>query len=628
MADEASAASPGDLSDKPESSRKRVDFRDEHTKVLVRRLVRDYVAEHKGRILLALLGMGIVAATTAAFTQLIKPVVNEIFIAREAELLYPIALATVAVFAFRGVAAYGQEVLMSYVGHRVVAKIQHQLFDKLIGADLAFFHHNSPGTLISHFINDVNLLRNMASSTLTAIGKDSLTAIFLVGVMFAEDWLLALITTVILPLAILPSVRIGRSMRKVSGKNQVQVGRLTTLLDEAFQGIRHVKAYVMERYESKRAAEAIEEVFRLNQKSARVSNIVHPVMEALGGFAIAAVILYGGTEVINGNRDAGSLFTFIFALLLAYEPLKRLSKLNAMLQNGLAAAQRVFTMLDRQPEIVDAPDARPLAITGGAVRFETVSFSYDAAKPALRGVMLEAPAGKTVALVGPSGAGKSTVLNLIPRFYDPDAGRVTIDGQDLRHVTLSSLRGAIALVSQEILLFDDSLRANIAYGRPGASDAEIEQAARMAGAHDFIAAFPEGYETQVGPRGSNLSGGQRQRVAIARAMLKDAPILLLDEATSALDSESERHVQQALGQLISGRTTFVIAHRLSTVIDADIIYVMDGGRVVEQGSHADLLARGGHYARLYALQFAEQEETGRSVAEPAEDRPKGLRAQA
>jgi len=596
------------LSDKPKASKKRVDLRDEHTKVLVRRLVRDYVAEHKGRILLALLGMALVAATTAAFTQLIKPVVNEIFIARQSALLYPIALATVAVFTLRGFAAYSQAVLMSHVGHRVVAKIQQQLFDKLIGADLAFFHHNSPGTLISHFINDVNLLRSMASNTLTAIGKDSLTAIFLVGVMFAEDWLLALITTVILPLAILPSVRIGRSMRKVSGKNQVQVGRLTTLLDEAFQGIRHVKAYVMERYESKRADVAIEEVFRLNQKSARVSNIIHPVMETLGGFAIAAVILYGGSEVIGGDRDAGSLFTFIFALLLAYEPLKRLSKLNAMLQNGLAAAQRIFALLDEAPEIVDAPDARPLRIAGGSVRFETVHFSYDGAKAALHGVSLEAPAGKTVALVGPSGAGKSTILNLIPRFYDPESGSVSIDGQDLRGVTLDSLRSAIALVSQEILLFDDTLRANIAYGRPGAGNAEIEQAARMAGAHDFIMSFPEGYDTQVGPRGSNLSGGQRQRVAIARAMLKDAPILLLDEATSALDSESERHVQHALGQLISGRTTFVIAHRLSTVVDADIIYVMEDGRIVEQGSHAELLARSGHYARLYALQFAEQEE--------------------
>ncbi len=610
---------PGNLSDKRKPSKIKVDLRDEHTKVLVRRLVLDYILEHKGRIVLALVCMGLVAATTAAFTQLIKPVVNQIFIAKQPEWLYPIALATIAVFTLRGFAAYSQAVLMSHVGHRVVARIQQQLFDKLIGADLEFFHHNSPGTLISHFINDVNLLRNMASSTLTAIGKDSLTALFLIGVMFVEDWPLALITTVILPLAILPSVRIGRSMRKVSGKNQVQVGRLTTLLDEAFQGIRHVKAYVMERYESKRADEAIEEVFRLNQKSARVSNIIHPVMEALGGFAIAAVVLYGGSEVIGGDRDAGSLFTFIFALLLAYEPLKRLSKLNAMLQNGLAAAQRIFALLDRPREITDAPDAKTLEITVGEVRFNNVTFSYDGAKAALYGVSLEAPGGKTVALVGPSGAGKSTILNLIPRFYDPEMGSVTIDGQDLRGVTLDSLRHAIALVSQEILLFDDTVEANIAYGRPGASEAEIFEAARMAGAHDFITSFPDGYDTQVGPRGSNLSGGQRQRIAIARAMLKDAPILLLDEATSALDSESERHVQHALGKLMSGRTTFVIAHRLSTVVDADLIYVIEEGRIIERGSHTELLARGGHYARLYALQFAEQEEGGA---------PKDLRVQA
>ncbi len=610
---------PGNLSDKRKPSKIKVDLRDEHTKVLVRRLVLDYILEHKGRIVLALACMGLVAATTAAFTQLIKPVVNQIFIAKQPEWLYPIALATIAVFTLRGFAAYSQAVLMSHVGHRVVARIQQQLFDKLIGADLEFFHHNSPGTLISHFINDVNLLRNMASSTLTAIGKDSLTALFLIGVMFVEDWPLALITTVILPLAILPSVRIGRSMRKVSGKNQVQVGRLTTLLDEAFQGIRHVKAYVMERYESKRADEAIEEVFRLNQKSARVSNIIHPVMEALGGFAIAAVVLYGGSEVIGGDRDAGSLFTFIFALLLAYEPLKRLSKLNAMLQNGLAAAQRIFALLDRPREITDAPDAKTLEITVGEVRFNNVTFSYDGAKAALYGVSLEAPGGKTVALVGPSGAGKSTILNLIPRFYDPEMGSVTIDGQDLRGVTLDSLRHAIALVSQEILLFDDTVEANIAYGRPGASEAEIFEAARMAGAHDFITSFPDGYDTQVGPRGSNLSGGQRQRIAIARAMLKDAPILLLDEATSALDSESERHVQHALGKLMSGRTTFVIAHRLSTVVDADLIYVIEEGRIIERGSHTELLARGGHYARLYALQFAEQEEGGA---------PKDLRVQA
>jgi subfamily B ATP-binding cassette protein MsbA len=402
-------------------------------------------------------------------------------------------------------------------------------------------------------------------------------------------------------------VRIGRHIRKVSGRTQAQVGRLTTLLDETFQGVRYVKAYAMEAYEKLRAGQAIEAVFRLNYKGARTRSLLHPIMEVLGGLAIVAVLLYGGHQVIAGTKAPGSFFAFITALLLAYEPVKRLAKLNANLQEGLAAAVRVFALLDREPEIRNAPGAAPLSIKGGSIGFEGVTFSYDAASPALHDVSLEVPAGKTVALVGPSGAGKSTIMNLIPRFYDVDAGRVTIDGQDLRGLTLQSLRAQIALVSQEILLFDDTIRANIAYGRPEASEAEIAAAAAAAGVEGFVSELPQGLETPVGPRGDMVSGGQRQRIAIARAMLKSAPILLLDEATSSLDSESERQVQQALTQLMAGRTTLVIAHRLSTVVGADIIYVVEDGRIVESGSHAALLARAGPYARLYALQFAEGE---------------------
>ena len=594
---------------------------DAATRVLVGRLLRVYVRPYLGIIVGALACGVVVAAATGAFTQLIKPIIDDIFGAKNEEMLWPIAIAALLVFVAKGLATYGQAVLMSLVGHRVVADLQHALFARLVGADLAFYQSTSPGTLVARFINDINLLRNTVSTTLTGIGKDSLTALVLVAIMFYEDWLLALFAFAAFPTAILPMLQIGRRMRKVSGNTQARVGLLTTLLDETFQGIRYVKAYGMEGYELGRARAGIEKVFQLNFKGARIRNLLHPIMETLGGLAVVAVILYGGHQVIVGDKLAGSFFAFIFALLLAYEPVKRLTKLHINLQEGLAAADRVFRLIDMPAQLREAPKARPLAVTGGALRFEGVNFTYgtpgaagvaetEARKAALHDIDLEAPAGWTVALVGPSGAGKSTVLNLIPRFYDPGSGRITIDGQDLREVTFDSLRAKIALVSQEILLFDDTIGANISYGRPDAARGEIEAAARAAGVHDFIAELPHGYETAVGPRGTKLSGGQRQRVAIARAMLKNAPLLLLDEATSSLDIESERQVQRALKTLMTGRTTLVIAHRLSTVIDADVIYVLDQGRVVERGTHQQLIDLGGAYARLYELQFAGEVEAG------------------
>jgi subfamily B ATP-binding cassette protein MsbA len=580
---------------------------DTRTLALLGRLWRNYLRPQLWRLLAAIFCMALVAATTAAFTQVIKPIINDIFVAKREEMLAPIAISALVIFVVRGLATYGQAYLMSYVGQRIVANMQRNLFERVVEADLAYFNATSPGKLISRFVNDIQMMRNATSNTLTGFGRDALTLIALVGVMFYEDWKLAFIAFFAFPLAIFPIARVGRRIRKVSSNTQEQMGLLTTVLDEAFQGARLVKAYGMEGHERERASAAIERVFRLMLKNARTRNVLHPIMEMLGGLAIVAVIMYGGQQVITGARDPGAFFAFITALLLAYEPLKRLAKLNSNLQEGLAAAARVFTLMDQEPEIVDKPDARPLRIDKGEVRFEKVSFAYGEEIPALSDITLSAPAGQVLALVGPSGAGKSTLLNLLPRFYDVDSGSITIDGQDIREVTLASLRGQIALVSQEIVIFDDTVRANIAYGRPGASQAEIEQAAEAAGAHGFITTLPEGYDTLVGPRGTRLSGGQRQRISIARAMLKNAPILLLDEATSALDTESERHVQKALDELMAGRTTLVIAHRLSTVVDADRIAVLDGGRIVEQGSHDELIGRNGAYARLYAMQFAEGE---------------------
>jgi subfamily B ATP-binding cassette protein MsbA len=435
--------------------------------------------------------------------------------------------------------------------------------------------------------------------------------------MFYEDWVLALASFFAFPLAIHPIVGIGRRMRRVATNTQVEFGQVTTLLSQTFQGARHVKAYGMEEYEQGRAAALFERVYRLINRANRTRSRASPLMEALGGSAVAVVILYGGYQVIHDARTPGAFFSFIAALLLAYQPLKNLANLNASLQEGLAAAKRVFDMLDIEPAIQDTPDAPPLRVTGGEITLTDVRFGYQPQAVALDGITLTVPAGSTVALVGPSGAGKSTVLNLIPRFYDVSAGSIAIDGQDVRSVTLASLRGSLALVAQEASLFDDTVRANIAYGRFGANDSEIEAAATAAGADRFIAELPQGYDTPVGEHGVRLSGGQRQRVAIARAMLRDAPILLLDEATSALDNESERQVQAALRRLMQGRTTLVIAHRLSTIVCADLICVMDNGRIVESGKHAPLLARGGLYARLYETQFAAIDDTPPLIAAEA-----------
>ena len=576
---------------------------------LVRRLTGEFLRPYLGLLMLALAAMLVVAGATAANAWLMQPMLDRIFIGHESNLLLVVALAVVALALVKGFAGYAQSVWMTMVGQRVIADVQTSLFARLMRADLAFFHANSTGSLISRFTNDANLLRGAAANVLAATGKEAVTVVFLVALMFYQDWVLALASFVAFPLAFRPIVSIGRRMRRVSANTQAELGQFTTLLDQTFQGARHVKAYGMEEYEAKRAEQLIRRIVSLINRATRTRSVASPLMETLGGIAVAIVILYGGHQVIEGVRTPGAFFSFVTALLLAYQPMKTLAGLNANLQEGLAAAQRIFAVLDIEPTVRDAPGAKPLAIGGGEIRFEGVHFAYAGGKRALNGIDLVVPAGKTVALVGSSGAGKSTILNLIPRFYDVTAGRILIDGHDLRGLTLGSLRAAIALVSQEVSLFDDTVRANIAYGRFGAGETEIVAAAKAAAADGFIRTLPEGYDTLVGEHGIKLSGGQRQRLAIARAMLKNAPILLLDEATSALDTESERQVQAALKTLMQGRTTLVIAHRLSTVIDADLIYVVDRGTIAETGSHAKLIARGGIYARLYALQFAEEGST-------------------
>jgi ATP-binding cassette, subfamily B, bacterial MsbA len=572
------------------------------TRQLFARLFRDHIRHYRGYLLLAVLAMMVAAGATAGFAKLIEPILDDIFIAKNAAALWPIALAVVGVFVLRGLANYAEAVCMSHTGQGIIRDLQNRMFRHVIGADLQFFQSQPVGSLVSRFTFDVQMLRAAVSNTITGVGKDVFTLIFLAGVLLYQDASLALVAIVVFPLTAWPITRVGRRVRKIAGSTQDAAGDFTSFLEQIFYGARQVKANLGEARANERARDAAEELFTLSQRSQRYRALTSPLMEFIGALAIAAVVVYGGQQVILGNKTTGEFFSFITALILAYEPLKNLAKLNATLQEGMAAAQRIYDFLAYQPRIVDSPLARPLRLVAGEIEFRDVVFGYGQGQNVLRGINLKIPARKTVALVGPSGGGKSTILNLLPRFYDIQSGQIFIDGQEVRALTLFSLRQSMALVAQETLLFDDTVWANIIYSKPDASMAEVEAAARAAEAHDFIQSLPDGYQTVVGPNGSKLSGGQRQRIAIARAMLKNAPILLLDEATSALDSQTEQQVQAALQQLMAGRTTLVIAHRLSTITQADWIYVIGQGQVIEQGTHAQLLAQNGSYAELYRLQ--------------------------
>ena len=569
---------------------------------LTQRIMREHMYPFRYMFAFALFFMLLAALANGAIPFVLKNVFDDIFLGRDESLLLIISLSVFGAFALRGFASFGESVLMATIGQRIICDLQNRLFSHLMKSDLSFFNRNQSGELISRLTNDISVLRFSVSTAVVGIGKDAISLLVMIFIMFYRDWMLASIAFFLLPTIILPISKISRRMRKVTYNTQDQFGKITGQLSQIFQGIRVVKSYGMENYEIDRVHGATTRVCDLMIKATRIRSTTHPIIEVLGGLSSMLVIGYGGWQVIQGMRTAGDFISFMAAMLLCYEPLKRLGGLNSNLQEGFAAAKRVFEVIDTQPTIISKANAKPLKVEEGNIDIKDVTFWYNPDVEALKGINLSIPKGSTVALVGASGSGKSTIMNLIPRFYDVTNGDILIDGQSIRDVTVGSLRHQIGLVSQEIMLFDDTIYNNIAYGCLGASPEEIYAASKAAAAHNFIECLPQGYDTLAGENGVILSGGQRQRIAIARAMLKNAPILLLDEATSALDTHSERFVQEALEKLMTGKTTLIVAHRLSTIVGADTIYVLDKGQIVEQGNHEDLIGKNGYYAALWLAQ--------------------------
>jgi len=573
-------------------------------RVLAARLWRAWVAPKWRRLSVAVALMAVTAAAAASYAAVTK-VSLDLVAARDARVLTLVPLVIIGAALVRSVSLYFQLVLTNGLALKIMQEVQEAMFARLMQADYARIAGESVGSLVSRFTNDVNLLRESLVRAANNLIRDVMTVAATLGVMLWLDWMLTLLVALVYPLAFYPVARIGQRLRRVSGEAQAQMGRVTSVLEESLSGARMVKTYRLEARETERANASFLERFRLSLTLFAGKARVDPILEVAGGAALAGVIAFAGWRTIQGAATVGDLVGFVAAIGVMAPAVRAIGTLSAVAQEGFAALQRIFGVMDETPEITDRPGARPLKAVRGRVALEDVGFSYGGGAEALSGVTLHAEPGELVALVGPSGAGKSTVLNLIPRLYEATAGRVLVDGRDVRDIAIGSLRAHIATVSQNVVLFDDTVRGNIALGRLGAGEEEIVAAARAAAAHDFITKLDGGYDAPVGPRGERLSGGERQRIALARAFLKDAPILLLDEATSALDAESERQVQAAICRLSEGRTTLVIAHRLSTVREADRIYVFDAGTVVETGTHSDLLDKGGLYAELARLQLRE-----------------------
>lgn len=546
--------------------------------------------------------MAAVALCTGVQTYMVKDGLDKIFIEKNPVYLYSFTIIIVLIFAIKGAFYYIYDVLLEWVGLAVIRDFRSRIFKHIHIQPLSFFHTYPTGTLISRVISDVTLMQQAMSSALVGVLRDFFTVVVLLGVVFYLNWKLALFCFVVFPFAALPIIKFARVFRRLSTKGQEETANISNMLYETITGNRIVKAFNMQAYENERYNKQLTTLFEVTVLDAKFRCLQHPLMEFIGGVAIAAFIWFGGKLVIDGVMTPGEFFALMTSLIVAYDPVKRLGKVNSTIQQGLAAATRLFVILDTEPKVSDKPEAKILPAFRDRIVFDNVGLVYDDSTVALQDINLTVPAGQTLAIVGHSGGGKTTLTNLVPRFLDVTSGSVTIDGYDIRDVTMATLRDQIAMVTQQTILFNDTVKNNIGYGSLGRSEAEIAEAAEAAHAVQFIQGLPDGFETIIGEGGARLSGGECQRISIARALLKNAPILILDEATSALDTESEREVQSALENLMKNRTTFVIAHRLSTIKNADRIIVIHNGKIVEDGTHEELLAQHGEYERLYSMQ--------------------------
>lgn len=560
------------------------------------------IKENWLRLFFAMACMMVIALATSATAFLVKPALDDIFLNKDSRMLTLIPVVIIIIYLLRGIGMYGHAYLMNYVGESVIKRLRDSLYDHIQDLPISFFHKEKTGALMSRITNDVGVIKGMVSTAVTGALKDTFTIVGLTIVIFYRDWKMALFAFIVLPIAFIPVVKFGRRVRKISTGCQEMIADLSSFLHETFAGNKIVKTFGMEPYEKKRFHEKTLHLFKLEMKAVIAKSLSSPIMEFLGGLGIAFIIWYGGSKVISGTSTPGTFFSFMAAVLMLYDPVKKLSGLNNAIQQGLAASDRVFDIIDRKSEIAENDNPITIQSNPHHVVFDNVFFKYNQ-EMVLKNIRLDIKAGEILALVGMSGGGKTSLVNLIPRFYDVTKGTIFVDGIDIRKASISSLRKQIAIVTQEPILFNNTIKDNIAYGNQKATGEEIERAAKAAYAYNFIQGFPDKFDTKIGELGSRLSGGEKQRICIARALLKNAPILILDEATSSLDTESEILVQKALENLMKGRTTFVIAHRLSTIGYANRIVVIINGLIVEEGKHEELLALKGEYCKLYQSQF-------------------------